>query len=337
MTDSLLATPAPATMSRQNFRHVVAALATLVPDRTLGKALHEHELADMGSGRIDQQRCVGLASQLGQGRGDPALLLRGFQRLHAEQRLFPSMPGFSGDVLAGLSQFQRYLSQHTELGEMALVIGERHSELRLHTRPTFRHSHDQTQALLFSSRKLLQRSGLARVEAVHLRANLDAGEQKAVRALYEVPVHFAMPSDALVLDNSRLLHSAGTSRGALVALGVRERRLRQARPDLSVSDSVRALLPIVLGLPGTPLSLCASLLALGERTLQRRVEAEGQSFRALLQQSRRELTLTLMPWRDLPTEQLAARLGYRQSAQFYRAFRGWFGESPGRRRATARA
>ena len=62
------------------------------------------------------------------------------------------------------------------------------------------------------------------------------------------------------------------------------------------------------------------------------MEAEGQDFRSLLSDSRRQLALTLMPWRDLTTEQLAVRLGYSQTAQFYRAFRDWFGESPGRKR-----
>lgn len=323
----------PATMSRRNFHHVVAALDALVPHATLRRALQDHQLTEPEGPRVDQHRCVGLATRLASHHGDPALLLRGFQRLHADQRLFTGLPGFHGDVLAGLRQFQRYLSLHTELGDMALVIGADTSELRLHRRPAFEHNDGQSQALLFSTRRLLQRGGLADVKEVHLRLRADAGEQKMRRALYDVPVHFDMPSDALVLDNHQLLRVGSTRSTALVTLGLRERHLRQTQPELAVSDSVRALLPMVLGLPGTPLALCASLLAMGERTLQRRVEAEGHGFRDLLQESRRELALTLLPWRHLSTERLAARLGYQQSAQFYRAFRAWFGESPGRHRA----
>lgn len=322
-----------ATMSRQNFHHVVAALGAQVPHATLRQALREHQLTGPEGPRVDQHRCVGLATRLASHHGDPALLLRGFQRLHASQQLFTGLPGFHGDVLAGLRQFQRYLSLHTELGDMALVIGADTSELRLHRHPAFQNSDGHSQALLFSTRRLLQRGGLADVKEVHLRLRADAGEQKMLRALYDVPVHFDRPDDALVFDNSQLLRAGSAHPTALITLGLRERHLRQNQPGLSISDSVRALLPMVLGLPGTPLTLCASLLAMGERTLQRRVEAEGHGFRDLLQESRRELALTLIPWRHISTERLAARLGYRQSAQFYRAFRAWFGESPGRRRA----
>ncbi len=328
--------PGPATMSRRNFHHVVAALAAYVPAPGLEQALADYRL-DRPEARVDQHRCVELVGLLARRQGDPSLLLRGFRHLDGDQKLFPGLPGFPGDALTGAQQFLRYLPLHTELVEMTLEIGADASELRLQRRAAFEDSHGQAQALLFSSRRLLQRSGLKQVRAVHLQLRPSASERARLAQLYDVPVHFGMPCDALLLDNNGLLHQNPASLSHLSALGARERLLRRIRPHITVSESVRGLLPIVLGLPGTPLGLCASLLALSERTLQRRVEAEGGSFRGLLQESRRELALTLMPWRALSAEQLAARLGYRQSAQFYRAFRAWFGESPGSRRALAPA
>lgn len=326
----MLQPPPPATMSRLNYHHVVAALGTRVPERQLSRALDEQALSPHMAGRVDQHRCVHVTDGLFERHGDRLLLARGFRQLHEERRFFPAMRKPPGDVLSILLQFQRYMSLHTELGELSLDLGPTQSRLRLHRRAEFADSDGHALALLFSSSRLLERSGLGRVTRLALRDHPGTGEARAISALFGAPPEFGADEDALIIDNPPLLLDIGTS-VPLSMLGGCERQLRHAHPELSWSDSVRALLPMILGLPGTPLSLCASLLAVGERTLQRRVEEEGGSFSALLADGRRRLARQLLSLSP-STAQIAARLGYRQSAQFYRAFRAWFGESPGRLR-----
>ncbi|KAF0802882.1 AraC family transcriptional regulator [Alcanivorax xiamenensis] len=321
-----------ATMSRQNFHHVVAALDARVPGGRLDQALNEYHLErSTEAERINHWRCADLTARLADQQGDPALLARGFQTLEQQRQLFPGLSPVPGDILDRINQYPRYLCLHSELGDYRLRIGAEESSLQLFRRPAFEGYNGQALALLYSTCRLLERGSRLRIRRVTLRVRQGERERRDLEALLGVPVSCGEEQDGLVFDNTHLLQPSATT-GSLDTLGQRERYLRRMRPGLGWSDSVRGLLPTVVGLPGKPLALCASLLAVSERTLQRRVEAEGQDFRSLLSDSRRQLALTLMPWRDLTTEQLAARLGYSQTAQFYRAFRDWFGESPGRKR-----
>ncbi len=92
----------------------------------------------------------------------------------------------------------------------------------------------------------------------------------------------------------------------------------------------------------------AAALFLSVRTLSRRLNAEGTSFRALVDDVRRSRSEHLLGRTRMTTEQIAARLGYAESASFIRAFRRWNGcppqefrsrggQLPGRASALARA
>ncbi|MEV0708457.1 AraC family transcriptional regulator [Nocardia aurea] len=72
----------------------------------------------------------------------------------------------------------------------------------------------------------------------------------------------------------------------------------------------------------------ASEMFMSPRTLSRRLNHEGTSFRALLDEVRQTLSEELLTHTDMTTEQLAARLGYAEAASFIRAFRRWKGCPP---------
>jgi AraC-like DNA-binding protein len=85
------------------------------------------------------------------------------------------------------------------------------------------------------------------------------------------------------------------------------------------------------------LSTVARALELSERTLQRRLGAEGLTFRDLADGARRELAAQLLADRTHSLSQIALLLGFSEQAAFQRAFVRWTGMTPGRfrRRATA--
>ncbi|MEC3919342.1 AraC family transcriptional regulator [Nocardia sp. CDC160] len=72
----------------------------------------------------------------------------------------------------------------------------------------------------------------------------------------------------------------------------------------------------------------AAELFMSPRTLSRRLNEEGTSFRVLLDEVRQALSEELLDHTDMTTEQLAARLGYAEAASFIRAFRRWKGCPP---------
>jgi AraC-like DNA-binding protein len=75
-------------------------------------------------------------------------------------------------------------------------------------------------------------------------------------------------------------------------------------------------------------SSIATQLRLSRRTLVRRLEHEGTSFRSVLEAHRRRRSLELLADPSLDVSEIADRLGYSEPSNFSRAFRRWFDKSP---------
>jgi AraC-like DNA-binding protein len=72
----------------------------------------------------------------------------------------------------------------------------------------------------------------------------------------------------------------------------------------------------------------ARRLAIHERTLRRRVQAEGMSLRRLVNRTRFEIAGQLLRNTRLPVTEIAAAVQYADSSAFARAFRSWAKRSP---------
>ena len=73
----------------------------------------------------------------------------------------------------------------------------------------------------------------------------------------------------------------------------------------------------------------ATILGMSERTLHRRLAAEGTSFQRLLDDTRRELAQQYLGQKDVSLADTAYLLGFSDQSSFFRAARRWFGSSPG--------
>lgn len=78
----------------------------------------------------------------------------------------------------------------------------------------------------------------------------------------------------------------------------------------------------------------ASLFGIHERTLRRRLKADGKSLHQLVSETRFELAGQLLRNTALPVTEIAAALKYADSNIFSRAFRNWSGQSPSQWRDT---
>ncbi len=65
------------------------------------------------------------------------------------------------------------------------------------------------------------------------------------------------------------------------------------------------------------------------RTLIRRLKRDGTSYQAILEQVRKTLSADYLLHSDMSAASIAYRLGYQDPSNFGRAFRNWFGVSPG--------
>lgn len=72
----------------------------------------------------------------------------------------------------------------------------------------------------------------------------------------------------------------------------------------------------------------ARAFGLHERTLQRRLKAEGTSFETLRDEARRDWARNLLGQRNVPLSHIAEVLGYAEASAFTRASQRWFGASP---------
>ncbi|MET3963303.1 AraC-like DNA-binding protein [Marmoricola sp. OAE513] len=101
-------------------------------------------------------------------------------------------------------------------------------------------------------------------------------------------------------------------------------RRRDASP---LAQQVRILLAQRLAFDPSAAGVAAAL-ALGERTLRRRLAADGTSYSALLDEVRISLAARLLATGSLSVTEVAHRLGYTEAASFIHAHRRWHGTTP---------
>ena len=92
---------------------------------------------------------------------------------------------------------------------------------------------------------------------------------------------------------------------------------------IRVRGLLRAALPAMLGLEDI-----GDRLHLSPRTIHRRLDEEGSSFRAIKDALRRDMALARLTKTRDAVSQVAADLGYADTSAFYRAFVEWTGMAP---------
>lgn len=125
-------------------------------------------------------------------------------------------------------------------------------------------------------------------------------------------------------------------------LGVDDRMVATAVPlaDAALRERTGAASPASLAarvaahlattLPGgTDASDAACALRMSVRTLQRRLEDEGTTFTAVLDQARLDVARAALRDPEVPLIEVAFRLGFADLAAFSRAFKRWTGKPPG--------
>lgn len=96
----------------------------------------------------------------------------------------------------------------------------------------------------------------------------------------------------------------------------------------ATTDAVRRLLATELGEGLPTLEQIAPRLHMSPRTLHRRLDEEGTSFRQVLAEVRRELAARHLSERQLAIGEIAFLLGFSEPSAFHRAFKRWTGHAP---------
>ncbi|WP_210093285.1 AraC family transcriptional regulator [Ruegeria sp. HKCCSP346] len=111
-------------------------------------------------------------------------------------------------------------------------------------------------------------------------------------------------------------------------------QLSELQNSASVSERVRVALHRAIPADQASAEHVASALSMTARTLQRRLQQEGTSFKALVNSTRSELAKTYLRNTELPLSEISFLLGYADPSSFNRAFREWTRTTPERYRRT---
>jgi AraC-like DNA-binding protein len=149
------------------------------------------------------------------------------------------------------------------------------------------------------------------------------------RRFFQAPLHFGAPRAALHLRKVDLMlpivHADDTLVGYLDHMA--SQQLKDLRAG-TMAQRVGRMLWFELsgGIPS--LHRIAARLGVSSRSLQRQLQAEGNPFRSLLDQFRREMAVRLGRRRTLSVREIAFLLGYEDASSYHRAFRRWYRSSP---------
>lgn len=145
-----------------------------------------------------------------------------------------------------------------------------------------------------------------------------------------VPVRFGMPADAFVFEAaalSRPLENSNTKLHSVIRKHV-ELVFAELPRAQRFTEEVRARLMRELsgGVPSA--EELAKSMHLSPRTLRRRLEAEGTSFKELLEALRKHQSVRYVSGHELDISEIAFLLGFADITSFYRAFKRWTGQTP---------
>ncbi|AZC32146.1 AraC family transcriptional regulator [Pseudomonas chlororaphis] len=158
-------------------------------------------------------------------------------------------------------------------------------------------------------------------------------------SLGDCPIQFGAEHNQLRLSLATLAqrnveHCPSTWRHLLQLC---ERELEQLTRTRSLRERITQLLgPLLNGGREPDLEEVAARLKLPTWTLRRKLAEEGTQFRAILNDTRRDLAMTYIRDTELVFGEIAYLLGFASAEAFQRAFKRWSGQTPGEFRRSHR-
>jgi AraC-like DNA-binding protein len=143
-------------------------------------------------------------------------------------------------------------------------------------------------------------------------------------------VEFGSSCDAIVFPDALLAMPSAKANAPVHAALLRtadQLLLDVGRPG-SFADQVRRQVSASLAAAGNCAYLVASAMGISGRTLARRLNEEGITFSALLEEVRVECARYYLERSELESRAISRLLGYSCTATFCRAFQRWHGTTP---------
>ena len=154
--------------------------------------------------------------------------------------------------------------------------------------------------------------------------------QTLARELFACPVRYGATGNALYINPQTLdmALSAADPQALENAAALCQAELDKITRQESLTARIQHSLLGGGGGALPSLQASARMLHLAPRTLHRRLQDEGTSYRAIVDQVRHRLALQHVKNHNISLQEIAYRLGYTDQANFRRAFKRWEGVAP---------
>lgn len=155
-------------------------------------------------------------------------------------------------------------------------------------------------------------------------------DDRAHRSHFGAPIRWDADDDAIVMPRALLDAVPRLANPALAAHFEREAtlRLREAEDDAPLAARARAAIAAALPSGDPACAAIAKQLGTSERTLRRTLAADGASFRAIVDDVRRDRARLLLSDRRASLGEIALALGFSELSAFSRAYKRWEGRAP---------
>jgi AraC-like DNA-binding protein len=152
------------------------------------------------------------------------------------------------------------------------------------------------------------------------------------QSVFHAPVAFGDDICALELPYQSLSRQLPTADATLNRLLMRQAAtmLKPAHLTVTLVDQVRKAIAQELTDSGAPQAAVARRLGMSTATLRRRLEFEhGVRYSDMLEQIRRERVAAQLASASMTIDAISYEAGFSRTTTFYRAFKRWFGCTPG--------
>jgi len=106
------------------------------------------------------------------------------------------------------------------------------------------------------------------------------------------------------------------------------KHLSQLTDSATTAERTRGALLELLPAGDSSMNAVSCKIGMSERTLQRRLTEENQSFQSVLDQTREELARHYLRTTKLTAAEISFLIGFEQPSSFFRAFNDWTGQTP---------
>jgi AraC-like DNA-binding protein len=237
------------------------------------------------------------------------------------------------------SKFERVMD---DLTRVRVVESEHEAAIRHYREGGWPHSSYATECLFASVLRLTEKI-LPGEPVLGLRfAHAADGDVRVFQARFGCPVTFDAPFNEILIRRAALDLPLRTADPALSRVLVEHmthvlEQLPLSQEDVFVQRARRLLGDALQQQADISLEQLARSLHMSERTLRRRLEDHGTSYKSLLDELRRELACHYVTRTHESFEETGARLGFADVSAFYRAFKRWTSTTPAAYRAQGRS